>query len=107
MSLIGIPHYLGFFRQPANIGFHSVCRDFGQLIVNRQVVDVRINGDFELPLNQEIARQFAKGGQRFAPVERCLACEADSGRHPGAHPAGPKNSRTNSETLDAQPLSRG
>ncbi len=26
------------------------------------VVDVRINGDFELPLSQEIARQFAKGG---------------------------------------------
>jgi hypothetical protein len=25
-------------------------------------VDVRINGDFELPLSQEIARQFAKGG---------------------------------------------
>jgi acetolactate synthase-1/2/3 large subunit len=26
------------------------------------VVDVRINGDYELPLSQEIARQFAKGG---------------------------------------------
>ena len=26
------------------------------------VVDVRINGDFELPLSQEIAHQFAKGG---------------------------------------------
>ena len=26
------------------------------------VVDVRINGDFELPLSQEIAQQFAKGG---------------------------------------------